>query len=263
MSGCPEFPTNIIAPGRRAARGLDPVLRCLRRADARPTSSGASASADRHLREAGVTYRAPGETADRLWPLSHLPLLIDEADWQQLTAGIVQRAQLLELVLSDLYGEGRLVAEGAIPAAAIAGSTEYLRAVCGIKPPGGRYLRSVCRRCRPRARWALVGAGRPHPGAVGRGLRAGKPAGAVARLHLALQVDECRAGGAVLRGVPRCLARQRRPRRAAHRTADARAASAKPISNTPRWRAISASCWSRATISPSAATAFISAPSPA
>src|SRR5213076_1707680 len=97
-------------------------------------------SADRHLREAGVTYRAPGETADRLWPLSHLPLLIDETDWQQLTAGIVQRAELLELVLSDLYGEGRLIAEGAIPAAAIAGSTEYLRSVCGIKPPGGRYL---------------------------------------------------------------------------------------------------------------------------
>lgn len=97
-------------------------------------------SADRHLREAGVTYRAPGETADRLWPLSHLPLLIDDAGWQQLSAGIAQRAQLLELVLSDLYGEGRLVAEGAIPAAAIAGSAEYLRAVCGIKPPGGRYL---------------------------------------------------------------------------------------------------------------------------
>src|ERR1700704_3648616 len=97
-------------------------------------------AADRHLREAGVTYRAPGENADRLSPLSHLPLLIDEAEWQQLTAGIVQRAQLLEMVLADLYGEGRLVAEGAIPAAAIAGSPEYLRSVCGIKPPGGRYL---------------------------------------------------------------------------------------------------------------------------
>jgi len=70
------------------------------------------ASADRHLREAGVTYRAPGETADRLWPLSHLPLIIDENDWQQLTTGIAQRAQLLEMVLRDLYGEGRLVAEG-------------------------------------------------------------------------------------------------------------------------------------------------------
>jgi uncharacterized circularly permuted ATP-grasp superfamily protein/uncharacterized alpha-E superfamily protein len=97
-------------------------------------------AADRHLREAGVTYRAPGEASDRLWPLSHLPLLIDEAEWQQLAAGIVQRAELFELVLRDIYGEGRLVAEGAIPAAAIAGSAEYLRAVCGIKPPGGRYL---------------------------------------------------------------------------------------------------------------------------
>src|SRR6516164_7875853 len=97
-------------------------------------------AADRHLREAGVTYRAPGESADRHWPLSHLPLLIDEADWQQLSAGIAQRAHLLELVLRDLYGEGKLVADGAIPAAAIAGSTEYLRPVCGIKPPGGRYL---------------------------------------------------------------------------------------------------------------------------
>jgi uncharacterized circularly permuted ATP-grasp superfamily protein/uncharacterized alpha-E superfamily protein len=97
-------------------------------------------AADRHLREAGVTYRAPGETAEKLWPLSHLPLLIGEAEWQQLCAGIVQRAELLELVLNDLYGEGSLIAEGAVPAAAIAGSTEYLRSVCGIKPPGGRYL---------------------------------------------------------------------------------------------------------------------------
>jgi uncharacterized circularly permuted ATP-grasp superfamily protein/uncharacterized alpha-E superfamily protein len=97
-------------------------------------------AADRHLREAGVTYRAPGEAAEKLWPLSHLPLLIGEAEWQQLCTGIVQRAELLELVLNDLYGEGRLIAEGAVPAAAIAGSTEYLRSVCGIKPPGGRYL---------------------------------------------------------------------------------------------------------------------------
>ena len=126
------------------------------------------AAADRHLREAGVTYRAPGETADRLWPLSHLPLLIDDADWRQLTAGIAQRAQLFEMVLADIYGEGRLVADGAIPAAAIAGSSEYLRAVCGVKPPGGRYLHLLCRRCRPRARRTLVGAWRPHASPVGR-----------------------------------------------------------------------------------------------
>jgi uncharacterized circularly permuted ATP-grasp superfamily protein/uncharacterized alpha-E superfamily protein len=129
-------------------------------------------SADRHLREAGVSYRAPGETADRLWPLSHLPLLIDETEWQQLTAGIVQRAQLLELVLSDLYGEGRLVAEGAIPAAAIAGSTEYLRAVCGVKPPGGKYLNLYAADVGrgPDGRWWVLGDRTQAPSGAGYAL---------------------------------------------------------------------------------------------
>jgi len=130
------------------------------------------ASADRHLREAGVTYRAPGDTADRLWSLSHLPLIIDEADWRQLTDGIAQRAQLLEMVLSDLYGEGKLVAEGAIPAAAIAGSSEYLRAVCGIKPPGGRYLNLYAADVGrgPDGRWWVLGDRTQAPSGAGYAL---------------------------------------------------------------------------------------------
>src|SRR4051794_374354 len=130
------------------------------------------ASADRHLREAGVTYRAPGDIADRLWSLSHLPLIIDEADWRQLTEGIAQRAQLLEMVLGDLYGEGKLVAEGAIPAAAIAGSNEYLRAVCGIKPPGGRYLNLYAADVGrgPDGRWWVLGDRTQAPSGAGYAL---------------------------------------------------------------------------------------------
>src|SRR3979490_2598796 len=130
------------------------------------------AAADRHLREAGVTYRAPGETADRLWPLSHLPLLIGETEWQQLCTGIVQRAELLELVLSDLYGEGRLIAEGAVPAAAIAGSTEYLRSVCGIKPPGGPYrnLYAADVGRGPDGRWWVLGDRTQAPSGAGYAL---------------------------------------------------------------------------------------------
>ena len=139
MCHCPEFPMNI------SRKDGTPRAVWTRFFEAFATLTPAEierrfGTADRHLREAGVSYRAPGETSDRMWPLSHLPLLIDEAEWRQLTAGIVQRAQLLELVLSDLYGEGKLITEGAIPAAAIAGSPEFLRPVCGIKPPGGRYL---------------------------------------------------------------------------------------------------------------------------
>src|SRR4051812_2379696 len=44
-------------------------------------------AADRHLHEAGVTYRAPGDAAARDWPLSHVPLLIDDSEWSEISAG--------------------------------------------------------------------------------------------------------------------------------------------------------------------------------
>src|SRR3979490_2495786 len=95
-----------------------------------------------------------------------------EADWQQLSAGIVQRAQLLELVLSDLYGEGRLVAENAVPAAAVAGSTEYLRSVCGIKPSGEQYLNLYAADVGrgPDGRWWVLGDRTQAPSGAGYAL---------------------------------------------------------------------------------------------
>src|SRR5208282_3098977 len=41
----------------------------------------------------------------------------------------------------DAYGESRLMAEGSLPAAAVTGSTDFVAAMKGVKPPGGRWLR--------------------------------------------------------------------------------------------------------------------------
>ncbi len=60
---------------------------------------------------------------------------------REIAAGVAQRAELLDMILQDVYGEARLVAEGALPAAAVAGSPEFVRPMCGVKPPGGRWLR--------------------------------------------------------------------------------------------------------------------------
>ena len=129
-------------------------------------------AADRHLREAGVTYRAPGDSADRNWSLSHVPLLIGEAEWAQISAGIVQRAELLEVVMRDLYGEGRLIADGAVPAAAIAGSAEYLHSLCGVNPPGGRYLHFYAADVGrgPDGRWWVLGDRTQSPSGAGYAL---------------------------------------------------------------------------------------------
>ena len=65
------------------------------------------ATADRHIREAGVSYRSYGETRERTWPLSHLPLLIEAKDWRDIARGIEQRAELMERILADVYGKAR------------------------------------------------------------------------------------------------------------------------------------------------------------
>src|SRR5262245_61269060 len=72
------------------------------------------ARADRYLHDAGVFYQAYGDGGSnaREWPLAHVPLLIEETEWQGIAAGLVQRAELLERVVADIYGENRLVAEG-------------------------------------------------------------------------------------------------------------------------------------------------------
>lgn len=100
------------------------------------------ARADRYLRDAGVFYRAYGtkENSERSWPLSHIPVLIAEDEWQTVSKGLVQRADLLERIVADIYGENRLVAEGYLPPALIASNPEYLRSLTGIRPASGHFL---------------------------------------------------------------------------------------------------------------------------
>ncbi|MEA2949308.1 MAG: hypothetical protein QOI40_4638, partial [Alphaproteobacteria bacterium] len=100
-------------------------------------------AADRHLHDSGVFYRVYEDPAGgrRPWPLSHVPLLIDAAEWETLKAGLVQRAELLEAVLADAYGPANLVREGRLPAAVISGNPEFLRPLVGVAPPAGAHLR--------------------------------------------------------------------------------------------------------------------------
>lgn len=96
--------------------------------------------AQRQADDVGLGHRMPGESEERRWPLSPVPLLIDSDAWQAIAAGIAERAELVEAVTADLYGPGRLVSEGAIPAALVTGSPLFLRPMVGVTPPGGHHL---------------------------------------------------------------------------------------------------------------------------
>ncbi|VDS08160.1 hypothetical protein PARHAE_01343 [Paracoccus haematequi] len=100
------------------------------------------ARADRYLLDSGVFYRQYGEgqSVERPWPLSQIPVLLAEDEWSRIAHALTQRADLLEAVIADLYGPNQLVASGQLPAALVAGNPEWLRPMVGVKPRGGHFL---------------------------------------------------------------------------------------------------------------------------
>ncbi len=94
----------------------------------------------RQIKELGTAFRLPGEDNERSWPVSAMPLLIGEDDWAIIARGIAQRAELFEQILGDLFGEQKLLADGAMPTALVTGSRAYWRSQIGVKPPGGYRL---------------------------------------------------------------------------------------------------------------------------
>ena len=134
----------------------------------------AFALADRHQRDSGVYYRvydAKG-SQERAWPLSHVPLVLPEAEWEAIAAGLRQRAGLLDAVLGDLYGEGHLVREGALPAALVAGSPDFLRPMVGLHPRGTRRLQVYAADLGrgPDGRWWVLGDRTQAPSGMGYAL---------------------------------------------------------------------------------------------
>ncbi|SDI09324.1 Uncharacterized conserved protein, circularly permuted ATPgrasp superfamily [Pseudomonas benzenivorans] len=96
----------------------------------------------RQIQENGVTYNvyADPDGADRPWELDLLPNLIPAQEWQQIAAGVAQRASLLDAVLADIYGPQQLIADGLLPAELVFGHNNFLWPCQGVQPPGGTFL---------------------------------------------------------------------------------------------------------------------------
>ena len=98
--------------------------------------------AERRIRENGITYNIYGDPQGAARPLAidPIPLLIAPEEWRLIEAGIVQRAQLLNLLLEDIYGDRRLVTNGDLPAALLFANPAFLRPLAGIAVPKCSYL---------------------------------------------------------------------------------------------------------------------------
>ncbi|MFN8075035.1 MAG: circularly permuted type 2 ATP-grasp protein [Kineosporiaceae bacterium] len=95
----------------------------------------------RLVEDDGVTYGGAGDPrGQRRWSLDPLPVVLDAAGWSRLAPALVQRAELLDLVLTDLYGPRTLLRDGVVPVEVVAGHPGFLRAADRIRVPGQRQL---------------------------------------------------------------------------------------------------------------------------
>jgi uncharacterized circularly permuted ATP-grasp superfamily protein len=77
---------------------------------------------------------------DDHWHVDPVPRVIEGAEWERVAAGLAQRVRALNAFVADVYGERRIVAEGALPQRVL-DSAEYVEpAMAGVQPPDGVWI---------------------------------------------------------------------------------------------------------------------------
>ncbi|RYD38704.1 MAG: hypothetical protein EOP86_00015 [Verrucomicrobiaceae bacterium] len=94
------------------------------------------------IAENGVTYNVYGDPRgmDRPWEFDPVPFVIPRHEWEVLEKGLIQRARLVNAVLSDLYGPQTLLRSAALPPGVVLGNPAYQVACHGLHPPEDTWL---------------------------------------------------------------------------------------------------------------------------
>jgi len=97
---------------------------------------------ERFVRENGMVYHAYGDpsAAVRPWDLDAVPLIISADEWRTVSQGLVQRARLMNQILTDLFGPQTLLSKGLVPPGLVFGNPGFARSFHGQHGSGGRYL---------------------------------------------------------------------------------------------------------------------------
>ena len=96
----------------------------------------------RLLKENGVAYNIYNDPSGqtRPWELDPIPQLITANEWETINSGLIQRAELFNLLLKDIYGPQTLIKKGIIPQELIYLHPGFLRSCVNIKLPGTQHL---------------------------------------------------------------------------------------------------------------------------
>ena len=93
--------------------------------------------------EQGVTFTVYGDTdsgTERIFPFDLIPRVIPSHEWTQIEDGLTQRIIALNLFLTDIYHEGKILKDKIIPEDVVKSAAHYCKQMENLKVPGDIYI---------------------------------------------------------------------------------------------------------------------------
>ncbi|MEM7143546.1 MAG: circularly permuted type 2 ATP-grasp protein [Verrucomicrobiota bacterium] len=100
---------------------------------------------DSSFLQQGITFTVYGdeEGTERIFPFDLIPRVIPGDEWSLIERGLTQRIIALNLFLSDVYGDQRIIKDGVIPDWVVLEAAHYRPELRGISVPRDIYIH-VC-----------------------------------------------------------------------------------------------------------------------
>jgi uncharacterized circularly permuted ATP-grasp superfamily protein len=121
--------------GMRARPGLGRLVDYLKNEDLTELRHDAELA----IRTMGISFTvySEGENIDRSWPFDIIPRTIMRSEWTGIAEGLEQRLRALNMFITDVYNDARIIKDKIVPSDLLKSSKNYRKECEGITPALG------------------------------------------------------------------------------------------------------------------------------
>ena len=96
-------------------------------------------AAEKAIASMGISFTVYSEAGniDRSWPFDVIPRVIAADEWSRISNGLLQRLQVINMFIDDLYGDSKVIADGIVPAELVSASGNFRPECVGVRPSDG------------------------------------------------------------------------------------------------------------------------------
>lgn len=96
-------------------------------------------AAELNLSNMGITFNVYGheDGTEKVWPFDLLPRIIDADEWTRVERGLKQRIHALNLFVSDVYNDQKIIKDGVVPGDLLRSAKTYRAQMHGFTPTQG------------------------------------------------------------------------------------------------------------------------------